>query len=215
MSPVAVFWSGIVAAIVYLPFSENRPNWARSLVKSLPLAAMTLTCVLAGGPVLLTIGLAFAALGDFALSRPGPRAFLAGLVAFAATHLFYFVLFTTLSGRGPYMGFVDNWLLALFLVWVALSTELWLIPHAGGLKWPVRAYVFAISLMALAALTLPLGAITIGAVYLVASDVILAYREFRMEPDDPLAGRASWLLWGLYVAGQALVVGGVLNTVLG
>lgn len=215
MSPVAVFWSGIIAAVVYLPFSENTPNAARSVVKTLPLVAMTLTVVIAGGPLFLAIALAFSALGDFALSRPGVRAFLAGLVAFAAAHLFYFVLFTALSGRGPHMAFVDNWLLALLMVWVALSTELWLIPHVGRLKWPVRAYVLAISLMALAALTLPLGAVTIGAVYLVASDVILAYRNFRMEPDDPLAGRASWLLWGLYVAGQALMVVGVLNITVG
>ena len=211
MPPVVVFWVGIAAAVVYLPFSENPPNWARSIIKTAPLAAFALAAAQAGGPVLLVVALVLAALGDFALSRAGARAFLGGLTAFAAAHVFYIVLFTSLSGRGPYMAFVDHTLLALFVAWVALSAEIWLIPHAGGLKWPVRGYVFAISVMALAALTLPLGAVAIGAAYLVASDVLLGYRNFRMDVDDPLAGRAGWLLWGLYVAGQALIVIGVLG----
>lgn len=215
MTPVAVFWSGIIAAIVYLPFSENAPNWARSAVKALPMLALMTTSILAGGPVLLAVALAFTGLGDFALSRPGPRAFLAGLLAFAAAHVFYFLLFTALSGRGPYMAFVDRWLLALFLVWVALSTELWLTPHAGRLKWAVRVYVGAIALMVLSALTLPLGALTIGVVYLVTAEVIFGYRAFRMDEDDPLSGRAIWMQWVLHVAGHALVVVGVLNRVVG
>jgi len=212
MSPVAVFWFGIIAAIVYLPFSENPASWGRSVVKTIPLVALAVAAWLAGGPVFLVVALVFSALGDFALSRPGMRAFLAGLVAFTAAHLFYMVLFTAMSGRGPYMAFVDHTLLALFLAWVAISAEIWLIPHTGRtLRWPVRSYVFVITLMALASLTLPLGAVTIGAVYFVASDVILAYRNFRMDPDDPLSGRAGWLLWGLYIAGQAMILVGVLN----
>lgn len=214
MHPVAVFWFGIVTAVIYLPFSENPPNWARSLAKTLPMVALTWAAWLAGGPLLLVLGLAFSALGDFALSRPGMRPFLAGLMAFTAAHLFYFILFTALSGRGPYMAFVDHTLLALFLAWVAISVEIWLVPHAGPvLKWPIRAYAFVIALMALAALTLPLGTIAIGAVYFIASDVILAYRNFRMTPDDPLAGRAGWLLWGLYIAAQAMILVGVINLI--
>ena len=216
MPSVAVFWFGIIAAVVYLPFSENPAHWGRSLAKTLPLAAFAAAAWVAGGPVLLVLALALSALGDFALSRPGMRAFVGGLVAFAAAHLFYFILFTGLSGHGPYMAFVYQPLLALLLVWVALTSEIWLVPHTGRtLRWPVRAYILTISLMALAALTLPLGAVTIGAVYFVASDVILAYRNFRMDPDDPLSGRAGWLLWGLYIAGQALILVGVLDIVSG
>ena len=212
MSPVAVFWFGIIAAIIYLPFSENPPSWGRSLAKTVPLVALAAAASLAGGPALLVLALAFSALGDFALSRPGLQAFLAGLLAFAAAHVFYMALFTMMSGRGPYMAFVDHTLLALFLAWVAISAEIWLLPYTGRkLRWPVRAYVLVITLMALAALTLPLGAIAIGAVYFVASEVILAYRNFRMDPDDPLSGRAGWLLWGLYIAGQAMILVGVLN----
>ncbi len=211
MSAVAVLWFGIVAAIVYLPFSENPPSWSRSLAKTVPLVALAAAAWLAGGPLLLVLALVLSALGDFALSRPGMRAFLGGLAAFAAAHLFYVILFTALSGRGPYMAFVDQPLLALFLAWVAISAEIWLVPHTGPtLKWPVRAYVFLIALMGLSALTLPLGSIAIGAAYFVASDVILAYRNFRMDPDDPLAGRAGWLLWALYIAAQAMILNGVI-----
>ena len=214
MSPVAVFWFGIIAAIIYLPFSENPPNWGRSFAKTIPLNALTAAAWMAGGPVFLVLGLAFSALGDFALSRPGMRAFIAGLAAFAAAHVFYLILFTALSGRGPYMAFVDQTLLAFFLAWVAISAEIWLVPHTGPtLRWPVRTYILTITLMALAALTLPLGTVAIGVAYFVASDVILAYRNFRMDPDDPLSGRAGWLLWGLYIAAQALILVGVLNLV--
>jgi len=214
MSPVAMFWFAIVAAIVYLPFSENPPNWGRSIAKTVPVAALAMAAWLADAPLLLVLALALSALGDFALSRSGMRAFLAGLVAFAAAHVFYLVLFTELSGRGPYMAFVDRTLLALFLAWVAISAEIWLVPHTGpALKWPVRAYVLILTLMALSALTLPLGAVAIGAVYFVASDVILAYRNFRMSPDDPLSGRAGWLLWILYIAGQGMILVGVVNLV--
>ena len=213
MTPVAVFWTGIVAAVVYLSFSESGPTWARSVVKALPLVALLLTSLMAGGPMLLAVALGFLALGDFALSRPGARALLGGQLAFAAAHVFYFLLFTTLSGRAPYMAFVYQWLLSLLLVWVAMSTELWLTPYVGRLKWPVRAYVIVVGLMALAALTLPLGAIIIGVVYIVAGEVIAGYRGFRLEEDDPLAGRAGWLHWGLHIAGHALVVVGVLNIV--
>ncbi len=210
MLPVALLWFGVLAAIVYLPFSENPPGPGRSLAKTLPLAAFALAAFTAGGPVLLVLALTLSALGDFALSRPGFRGFIAGLVAFAAAHLFYMVLFTMMSGRGLYLAFVDHTVLALFLAWVAVSVEIWLVPHVGHtLKWPVRAYALVITLMVLAALTLPLGAIAIGAVWFVASDVILAYREFRMGPDDPLSGRAGWLLWCLYIAGQAMILVGV------
>lgn len=214
MSPVAVFWFGIIAAIIYLPFSENPPNWGRSLAKTVPLVALAAAAWIAGGPVLLVLALVLSALGDFALSRAGMRPFIAGLTAFAAAHIFYLILFTTLSGRGPYMAFFDQPLLALFLAWVAISTEIWLVPHTGPtLRWPVRAYVLAVTLMALAALTLPLGTVAIGVAYLVASDVIVAYRNFRMDPDDPLSGRAGWLLWGLYIAGQSMILVGVLDIV--
>ncbi len=212
MLPAILLWFGIFAAVIYLPFSENPPNPGRSLAKTVPLAAFALAAFSAGGPVLLALALALSALGDFALSRPGPRAFTGGMAAFAVAHLFYTVLFTMMSGRAPYMAFVDHTLLALFLAWVAASVEIWLVPHVGKtLKWPVRVYVLMITLMVLAALTLPLGAIAIGAVWFVASDVILAYRDFRMGPDDPLAGRAGWLLWCLYIAGQAMILVGVIT----
>lgn len=212
MLPVVLFWFGITASVVYLPFSENPPDWGRSLAKTVPLASFALAAFLAGGPVLLVLALLASAVGDYALSRHGLRPFEIGLAAFGAAHLFYLTLFTFLSGRGPYMAFVDHPLLALFAAWVAISTEIWLVPFAGAaLRWAVRGYVLIFTVMSLAALTLPLGPIAIGVTWFVAANVVLGYRNFRMEADNPLVGRAGWLLWGLYIAAQALILVGVID----
>ncbi len=97
-------------------------------------------------------------------------------------------------------------MLALFLAGVGLSAEIWLIPYVGGLRWPVRLYVVAIILMGLAALTLPLGVVTLGATLFIASDVLLALQLFRLGADNPLSGPAGWLVWWFYITGQALIL---------
>jgi uncharacterized membrane protein YhhN len=203
-------WLGIAIAVIYLPMTENAPSWTRSAVKTLPLVAFAVAAWMARAPWPLPLGLALSAAGDFALSRRGERAFLAGLSAFALAHVAYVLLFLGLSGQPLLVAFTTKPLLAAFLIAVTASTEVWLTPHVGALKAPLRVYALVITGMGLAALTLPLGKITLGAGYFIASDVLLAFQLFRMGQDNPLVGRTGWLVWALYVAGQALILTGSL-----
>lgn len=208
MTPTYLLWIGIAIALIYLPMSNNTPSWARSLAKTAPLLVFALAAWLARAPDLLLLGFVLSALGDYALSRRGDGAFLYGLAAFAVAQVVYLALFLGLSGRPIWSAFSVAPVLAVFLAGIALSTELWLVPHVHRLRWPVRVYVTAISGMGFAALTVPLGEITLGAALLIASDLLLALQLFRMGEDNPLVGPAGWVVWGTYITGQALVLAG-------
>ncbi|MGC9370237.1 MAG: lysoplasmalogenase family protein [Paracoccaceae bacterium] len=191
----------LAAAVLYLPLSHRGPGALRSAVKTAPVALFAALAWGAGAPGLLAGALALSALGDLALSRAGERAFLAGLGAFALGHLCYLGLFAGAVGGVPLWP-------ALALVGLAGSTELWLAPHTGALRQPVRIYVILICAMGIAAAGLPGAArlATLGAALFLASDVILALQLFRMAPDTTAARAAGWALWALYICGQALIL---------
>lgn len=207
-NPDVFLLAGLVAAVPYLPLSAGAPSWPRSAIKSLPLLAFALAAALSGASPWLVAGLAFSALGDLALSREGRAAFLYGLSAFALAHVLYIVLFLALSGQPLWSAFSANPVPALSLVAFGAFAELWLIPHVGALRWPVRGYVLAITLMGLAALTPPTGWITLGAVLFIASDTLLALRLFRLGETHPRAAPLGWGVWTTYVAGQAMILVG-------
>ncbi len=210
MTPAVAFWIGLAVAVVYFPMSDGPKSWPRSVVKSVPLLAFAAAAWGSGASLWLVAGLVLSALGDFALSRRGDFAFLSGLGAFALVHVAYAIAFLDLSGRPLWDAFLLAPVLALFLIGVTGSTEIWLAPHTNGLRWPIRVYAMAITLMGLAALTLPIGQVTLGMTLFVASDVLIAMQLFRMGEDNPLVGRTSWLIWGLYIAAQALILTGVM-----
>lgn len=187
------------AAIYGLRHAGREPSWAGSIAKTLSTALLALAGVVMGAPLLVVAGLALGSAGDFALSRPGQAAFLAGMAAFAGGHLAYVAEMWTPGGIG------QIWPLGLVMVALAVSTEFWLIPRTGDLRWPVRAYVLVISAMALAALTLPpeRGVMQIGAGLFVLSDLLLAIWLF-VTPRRALA----LALWPAYWLGQALILMG-------
>ena len=206
MLAVLNVWVGLIAALFYLPLSEDEPSWPRTIVKTLPLLFFAYAALLQGRGSVLIAGLLLSALGDLALSRNGEKAFLAGLSAFALAHLAYVFHFLNLSGAPIWSAFSINLPLALFLLLHAALTEFWLVPHTGALKWPVRVYVLLITLMGLAALTLPIGVAFLGAGFFIFSDSLLALRMFRMVEDDPLSGRMGWAVWISYISGQAMIL---------
>ncbi|RME14878.1 MAG: lysoplasmalogenase [Alphaproteobacteria bacterium] len=208
--PEILFLTGLLAALAYLPVVSAPPAPWRSALKTLPLSAFALAAGVAGGPPALFVALALSALGDLALSFEGRAAFLAGLGSFALAHLAFIALFLALSGAPLWSAFALQPGLAVYLVAVGLSAEVWLVPHVGALRWPVRAYVVAITLMGLAALTLPLGRAALGAGLFILSDVILALRLFRLGEDSPLSDAFAVLLWIAYVGGQTMIVTAVL-----
>lgn len=199
---------GLAVALAYLPLTDKAPGWPRSAVKTAPLLLFALAAWAGGAPVWLTAGLFLSALGDFALSRRGDGAFLYGLSAFALAHLLYILLFLSLSGAPLWAAFAAQPPLALALVVFGLSAELWLVPHTGSLRWPVRLYVLVITLMGLSVLTLPLGIATLGAGLFIASDTMLAVQLFRLGEGHPRAKVLGWGVWLFYVAGQGLILAG-------
>jgi uncharacterized membrane protein YhhN len=172
-------------------------------VKTGSVLALALAGVAAGAPGLVVAGLALGAAGDFFLSRAGTVAFLAGMAAFAAGHLAYGAEFLDPGVWPPAFP-------ALALTALGLSTEVWLAPRTGALRWPVRGYVAVITLMALAALTLPAPRwpALLGALLFLLSDLLLALELFVLSGGGPkrLARR---VLWAAYWSGQALILWGM------
>lgn len=201
--PIALI--GLAVAVAYLPMT-NRPNsLLRSVWKTIPVAALALAAWLAGGPALLVAALFLSALGDLALSRDGEAAFLYGLSSFALSHLVYILHILAISALFPWDAFAQIPPAAIILAAVTLSTEIWLIPHTGTMRWPVRAYVLIILTMGLSALTLPLTfwPAILGAGLFALSDLILSVELFRLGPDHRLTPLASKLVWITYIGAQA------------
>lgn len=179
---------------------------AKSGTKTASVALLAAAGVSAGAPVLVCLGLALGAVGDFFLTRPGERAFLAGMGAFAVGHLAYAAQFWGGMGQGVPL------LPAALMVGLALSTELWLAPRTGALRWPVRGYVVVICAMALTALGLGGGVswVKVGAGLFVLSDLMLALDLFVLPATFGSRALLQRLLWAAYWGGQALILLGSL-----
>ncbi|SEO02565.1 Uncharacterized membrane protein YhhN [Salinihabitans flavidus] len=198
---------GLVAALIYGAFFCHRgASRAKTAVKAVPLVAFAVGAAANFAAPVVIGGLVLSAVGDVALSRAGRRAFLVALVAFAAAHLAYIVRF---AGIGGIEGLGAAPLVAGVVLLIAASTEMWLAPYTGALKWPVRIYVVLIAAMALLALGIEGRGLAIwGALAFFASDLILAVRMFRMSQASRWRRPASVALWALYVLGQAGILVG-------
>lgn len=200
LSAGLIFGLGVFAAVLYLPCTGGATRWPRSIRKTLPVALFAIAAFVEGAPLLLVAGLGLSALGDFALSRDGTKAFLIGMISFALAHLAYIAVMLAL-GTGLDL---TLWPIIVLMLGFGLSTEWWLRPHTGDLKWPVRAYVCIILAMGLLALGLP-GARNValwGALLFVVSDMILSLETFVLASDDPRRKLASKLVWISYIGAQ-------------
>ncbi|WP_456389518.1 lysoplasmalogenase [Profundibacter sp.] len=200
LSAGALFAFGVIAAVMYLPHTGGRTRWARSIRKTLPVTLFAIAALVAGAPMLLVAALGLSALGDFALSRDGTKAFLIGMVSFACAHIAYIAVMLVLGAELDIL----QWPFMAGMLALGLSTEWWLRPHTAGLKWPVRAYVGIILAMGLVALGLP-GARNValwGAMLFVISDMILSIESFVLAFDDPRRRWAGKLVWITYICAQ-------------
>ena len=194
------------AAVFLLRWCTAPASWTKTGVKTAATALLALASIPLGAPWTVTAGLALGAAGDFALSRDGERPFLIGMAAFAAGHLAYAWAFAVAGTGDPIL------VPALLLVVLAGSTELWLAPRTGALKWPVRGYVVVITGMMIAALTLPAAGLVVmlGAALFVLSDLLLALEMFVLDrpATAPRPWYSPWLsraIWLCYWGGQALI----------
>lgn len=187
-------------------------SWRGSATKTLSVLGIAAAGLALGAPILAVVGVLLGALGDFALSRPGDRAFLLGMAAFALGHLAYAGMFWAVprvAGQGLPNG-VFGWAAMVGLLGLMLSTEVWLAPHTGALRWAVRGYIAVIGSMAAAAILLGPGfaMVKLGVGLFVASDVMIALEKFVVR-----APRLRWALaralWPAYWLGQAMIVVGI------
>lgn len=198
---------GAAAAVLYLlAFCWAGASTVKSLVKTAAVGALALAAWIAGAPVLLALALTLGALGDFFLSREGARAFLAGLVAFAAAHLAFVPLFLTTDGwsAAHYASWRGAAVIAfgLFAVWLARR----LLPRTGDLKPAVAVYVAIIYAMVATALGLPQAMhLAIFAAGLFAlSDTVLSAELFILDEDHPARRWTPYVIWATYWSAQAL-----------
>lgn len=211
-TPNGILVFAAIAAAYYVVMIDRKPDLRRTLVKTAPIALLSLLAALQGGPVLLAAALALSALGDACLAQDGERAFLAGLASFLAAHIAYSVLFFSMADPG--IGFAEPWRLAAGAAMTAfaggLLYKLW---RAAGakLRGPVAAYAAAILAMGLTSLGAPGTGLALGAAAFIASDSLLATEKFLIEPGSSWSGPMRLGVWVLYVAAQFILTISVLT----
>ena len=208
--PASVFWiavTGLALALVSLPLGGRDRIWP-GVLNGMALGLFALASSLGGGPALLTTALLLTAIGVVALSQGRRAATLYGAAALALGHLCYILVFLALSHAPLWDAFATAPLPAAATIALALSTEIWLTPHAGAGTWPLRAAAALVAALLLAALTLP--PVVPGAILLAAAGLVLSLRLTRMpEPAAPTlvidAGIGI-----LHIAGHALILWAIL-----
>jgi len=204
----ALTLAAFALALAYLPLVARNPGLLRSVVKTGSVLLLAGAAALAQAPALLILALALCALGDWCLSRPGERAFMAGVGAFAAGHLAYIVLFLTREAADPAQ-LTTGWRVAALagfgLLGAAMAARL--APRAGALRLPVLVYIPIILGMGACALALPPeGALALAlpaALAFIVSDVILAWEVFLFRPGHRLLTLTPYAVWPLYWGAQA------------
>lgn len=154
--------------------------------------------------------LLFSVLGDTLLmfANSNELFFILGLCAFLVAHLFYIYTFHQIRTRHQISG---KWYVAIIVAIYYFLIINFLLPHLGGLKYPVIVYGLVISFMLLVAMhlydlkdNLTARYLLTGAILFVASDSVLAINKFHHP--YPWGG---WAIMITYVLAQWLLVKGL------
>lgn len=195
----------LLASIAYLAIEARPASLLRTGLKTaaigllIPLPFLSLHAANAAPLALIALAAAFlfSSLGDYFLALADEeRNFPRGLGSFLVAHIFYLIVLLPLAvvPQGPYLAGAAT-LLAFVVVTLAL---LW--PRLGALRLPVLLYMAVITAMALAAFSVPLPWLGIGALLFVLSDTVIAMAKFVWAV--PLRGP---IVWTTYYSGQALI----------
>lgn len=151
--------------------------------------------------VLLTAaGIVFSWLGDVLLQSPAEIGFLIGLGAFLVAHLFYIAVFVKLG-----QGRLRPWVL-IYVLWFA-GLVFVLAPYLGALIIPVVVYGLVLGADAVLATRVNVLA-GLGAALFLTSDSLLAIDRFA--PFEVLGGGVDFSIMLTYLAGEGLIVAGIL-----
>ena len=195
-------------SLAYLPLTDSRESWTRSLLKTASVLLLALAAWSTGAPVALVLALAICAAGDFFLSRDGDTSFMTGVASFAAGHVVYTVLFLTRPGSDIANAFTFPQLfLVAALILLGATAGARILPAAGELRLPVMIYIPIILAMGLAALALPEGPTArlaiISAFAFAISDFVLAVEKFLLSDGHPARRVTPYVIWPLYWGAQA------------
>ncbi|MGO4905079.1 lysoplasmalogenase [Flavobacterium sp. W20_MBD1_R3] len=210
--------SFIGIAAVYLLFlfsgNENLVRFLKPLLLPFLLLAVYYSERFTTKKILL-IALSFSWIGDIILmfADKGELYFIAGLIAFLLSHIFYIILFSKQLKIYLKKSKIIFWIGVTSIAFYLIVIMLILLPSLGDLKIPVFVYALTISIMLLFALKgflnwqKPANSyILIGAITFVASDSILAFDKFHV----PLQ-YSAFLVMATYLTAQYLIVIGILK----
>lgn len=189
--------AAVLAVLYLLAFCWREPGWPKTVVKTGAVGLLAVVGVLKGVDPWLVAGLVLGSVGDFFLSRPGPRAFLVGLISFALAHLAYVIWMAS-----PDYTLRALPMLALALFSAAMAWVLW--PRAGDMRGPVMAYVGIITAMGLAAVTAPGDPVlfVIAAGLFILSDAVLSLELFVLPAQHPARRFTPFVVWSTYWLAQ-------------
>ena len=196
----------VAASGLYGLWLVRRPaSVRRTLAKATAVAALAVLAYVSGAPIALTVALVLSALGDAFLAGESERWLPFGLTAFLAAHLGYIWLFVHDGGGRAVLLAEPMRALGVTMVFTAgVALLVWLWRGLGALRMAVALYAIALCAMAAASFTLPsrLWPAMAGAAAFVVSDGILSAQLFK----GLRAPWATYAVWGLYYAAQALIV---------
>ena len=198
-----------LAALVYWALTLRvGHSWARTGIKGLALLPLVVIALEQQAP-LVALALALSSLGDMVLSRPGERAFLGGLVAFALGHLAWIAVFVWRLGVSAAPLDLYWPLLAVLAALIVMMARI-LLPRAGALKVPVAVYILVIAAMSVTGVATGLGWIIAGAMLFAASDTLLGLQTFALTHASRAERLANALIWPLYWGAIVLMTMGAL-----
>lgn len=205
-------------SLVYLSFlffgNENTAWFLKPFLLPFLLLAVYFQERFSTKKILLT-ALTLSWVGDIILmfADKGELYFIAGLIAFLLSHIFYIILFSKQLKIYLKKSKIIFWVGVTAIAFYLIVMMLILLPSLGDLKIPVFVYALTISIMLLFALKgflnwqKPANSyILIGAIVFVASDSLLAFDKFYA----PLQ-YSSLLIMATYLLAQYLIVIGILK----
>jgi uncharacterized membrane protein YhhN len=213
MKPASIF--GIIAITYFLgmAFEQDtlqfifKPLLVSSLLYYFILSTRQVTSALKKW---IVAALIFSTAGDTLLmfANTNELFFILGLCAFLVAHLFYIYTFHQIRTRHQISG---KWYAAIIVAIYYFLIINFLLPHLGGLKYPVIVYGLVISFMLLVAMHLydledniTARYLLTGAILFVVSDSVLAINKFYHP--YPWGG---WAIMITYVLAQWLLVKGL------
>lgn len=190
--------TGAAAAIYWALSLFEGHSVFRSAVKGLSVFPLAIVALLAGLPA-LALALALCSLGDVILSRPGDKAFLGGLIAFALGHLAWIAVFFVYLVPDPAQ-LAAPLAIALLIGLAVLACVMVrvLLPNAGDLRLPVAVYIGIIITMGICGLMTAEPLVVLGALTFAASDTLLGLQTFVLARGDRAERWANVLIWPLY-----------------